>query len=428
MNSKASPRGSTIGGMSLVRLSRRGRALLAVVLAVVAGAAAAAQPRSHATDPGVWKPWKGLTAIPSVRADRGLTAAQVKAFEAELLVLNGILRRAEGVAAPVGFSVETWGYVSGYRVAEHAIGQPPGARVPAAGALTFGAFPIFEYERNGRTIVSDTGETALLQFYVNDLQPALFGAGRVTDWGSLDTDAVLQPAEKDPVAGLPRVGDTLVIARDPAALWAPVSLRAALDLVATYRRAELQDQEARHARLTAQLATLRDPARRAAKAAEAAKNAASMPEPEKFIAMMAEAARIEEASVAGDLAPAGGMTKALQAARGAMDEVTAFLEALTAEENAAPACHVAAGTTLRARFRAAPMPGCVPIARPNYGAFNPALPRTAPQVVIIAPVARCFETGDKYNRDANAPGPAGCAANRRLVETMDQAAIRAWLR
>ena len=139
MNSKASPRGSTIGGMSLVRLSRRGRALLAVVLAVVAGAAAAAQPRSHATDPGVWKPWKGLTAIPSVRADRGLTAAQVKAFETELLVLNSILRRAEGVAAPVGFSVETWGYVSGYRVAEHANGQPPGARVPAAGALHYGS-------------------------------------------------------------------------------------------------------------------------------------------------------------------------------------------------------------------------------------------------------------------------------------------------
>ena len=74
------------------------------------------------------------------------------------------------------------------------------------------------------------------------------------------------------------------------------------------------------------------------------------------------------------------------------------------------------------------MPGCVPIVRPNFAAFNPALPRTAPQVVIIAPVARCFETWDKYNVNANAPGPAGCTANRRLVETMDQAAIRAWLR
>ncbi len=428
MNSKASAHGSTIDAMPLVRPSCRGRALLAVVLAVVAGAVAATQPRSHATDPGVWKPWKGLTAIPSVRADRGLTAAQVKAFEAELLVLNGILQRAEGVAAPVGFSVETWGHISGYRVAEHTIGQPPGARVPAAGALTFGAFPIFEYERNGKTIVSDTGETALLQFYVNDLQPALFGAGHVADWGSVETDAVLEPAAKDPVAGLPRVGDALVIARDPAALWAPVSLSAALELVATYRRAERQDREERHARMTAQLAALRDPARRAAKTAEATKNAASMPEPEKFIAMMAEVARVEEASVAGALGPAGDMTKAVQAVRTAMDEVTAFLDGLTAEEKAAPACHVAAGTTLRTRFRAAPMPGCVPIVRPNFGAFNPALPRTAPQVVIIAPVARCFETWDKYNVSANAPGPAGCTANRRLVETMDQAAIRAWLR
>ena len=318
--------------------------------------------------------------------------------------------------------------MSGYRVAEHAIGQPPGARVPAAGALTFGAFPIFEYERNGKTIVSDTGETALLQFYVNDLQPALFGASHVIDWGSVETDAVLEPAAKDPVAGLPRVGDALVIARDPAALWAPVSLGAALELVATYRRAELQDRETRHAALTQQLATLRDPARRAARTAEATKNAASMPEPGKFIAMMAEVARIEEETVATALAPAGDMTKSVQAVRTAMDEVTAFLEALTTEEKAAPACYAAVGTTLRARFRAAPLPGCVPIVRPNYGAFSPSLPRTAPQVVVIAPVARCFETWDKYNRSANDPGPAGCSANRRLVETMDQAAIRAWLR
>lgn len=428
MNSKPSARGSTIGGMLPVRPSRRRQALLALALFALGSTAVATQPRSHATDPGVWKPWKGLTAIPSVRAERELTAAQVKAFEAELLVLNGILRRADGVAAPVGFSVETWGHVSGYRVARHAIGQPAGARVPMAGALTFGAFPIFEYERNGRTIVSDTGETALLQFYVNDLQPSLFGTGPVADWGSVETDAVLEPAAKAPVAGLPRVGDALVIARDPAALWSPVSLGAALELVAAHRRAERQDREDRQARMTEQLATLRDPARRAAKAAEATKNAASLPEPEKFIAMMAEVARLEEATVAGALGPSGDMTKAVQTVRAAMDEVTAFLDALTADEKAAPACHMAAGTTLRTRFRAAPAPGCVPIVRPDYGAFNPALPRTAPQVVIIAPVARCFETWDKYNESANAQGPAGCAANRRLVETMDTAAIRAWLR
>ncbi|MCC6987697.1 MAG: hypothetical protein IT181_01780, partial [Acidobacteria bacterium] len=81
------------------------------ILAAAAAAAAllvpvAAWPQSHLRpgDPGVWKPWKGLTAIASVRADRALGAGQVKAFEAELLALNALLQRASGVAAPVGFS------------------------------------------------------------------------------------------------------------------------------------------------------------------------------------------------------------------------------------------------------------------------------------------------------------------------------------
>ena len=69
----------------------------------------------------------------------------MKAFEAELLALNAILRRATGVASPVGFSVETWGHLDGYRVFEHAPGQPAPGGLPLAGALTFGAFPIFEY-------------------------------------------------------------------------------------------------------------------------------------------------------------------------------------------------------------------------------------------------------------------------------------------
>ena len=66
--------------------------------------------------------------------------------------------------------------------------------------------------------------------------------------------------------------------------------------------------------------------------------------------------------------------------------------------------------------------------RPNYGYFNKSLPRSTPQVVIIRPITRCFSTADKYNNDANSPSPAGCRANRALVETMDKEALRAWVR
>jgi len=72
--------------------------------------------------------------------------------------------------------------------------------------------------------------------------------------------------------------------------------------------------------------------------------------------------------------------------------------------------------------------GCHPLVRPNYGYFNKTLPRSAPQVVIITPLTRCFDTADKYNADANSPSPAGCRANRALIETLDKDALRAWVR
>ena len=170
----------------------------------------------------------------------------MKAFEAELLAFNAILRRATGVASPVGFSVETWGHVAGYRVSEHAPGQPAAGGLPLAGGFTFGAFPIFEYVRNGKTIREDTGETALQQFLINQIGRGLIDRGHVADWGPVDTDAFQKPMPQGEIAGLPRYGDGLVIARDPAALWTPLPQRGALDLVVKARQLAVKQLRGEH--------------------------------------------------------------------------------------------------------------------------------------------------------------------------------------
>src|SRR5204863_197901 len=158
----------------------------------------------------------GLTVSPTTGTgkDQAATPAQVKAFESELLALNAILRRATGVASPVGFSVETWGYLAGYHKSEHAPGQPAAGKLPIAGGFTFGAFPIFEYQKNGKTVREDTGETALQSFLINQIDASAFERGGVPDWGSLDHDAFLKPMPQGEIAGLPRFGDGLIIARD----------------------------------------------------------------------------------------------------------------------------------------------------------------------------------------------------------------------
>ena len=107
------------------------RALIAsgLVLAVCGLAArGAAQTRTLPEAPGTWKAWKPMSTTGDSRQSRATTPALVKAFEAELVALNTILRRAPGVAAPVGFSVETWGHLDSYPAPTPT--QPAGSSLP----------------------------------------------------------------------------------------------------------------------------------------------------------------------------------------------------------------------------------------------------------------------------------------------------------
>ena len=400
--------------MHSIRACRLAAALTLVAVVATVPDPLVAQSGALPNAPGVWKPWKPFSAIASARQEQAATPALVKAFEGEMLALNEILRRASGVASPVGFSVETWGNLDGYRLAEDASGQPAGSALPLSGALTFGAFPIYEIVRNGKTIRVDTGETALQQFHINQIRPGLIDRGNVTEWIGVDTDAFHKPMPQGEVAGLPRYGDGLIIARDPAALWTPLPQKAALDLVAKARQKTVSELEESLSKSTARLAVVRDPAYRAKRIKEG---------------LPAEALAAEETQLANELSPTGGGTgKSLADAKRALSEVTDWIAELSPTQQAAPSCYAAKGASLRAKFQTTPSADCHPLVRPNYAYFDRALPRSAPQVVIITGTSRCFDTADKYNRDANSTSPAGCRANRALVETMDKSAIRAWLR
>jgi len=407
------------------------RSLRVALLGLVLGASVApagSQTRYLTDSPGTWKAWKPFSAAASSRTEQAASAAQVAAFEAELLALNAILRRAPGVASPVGFSVETWGNLSGYRPRADAPGQPARGALPIAGALTFGAFPIFEYERNGKKVREDTGETALQQFVVNDIGRGILTTGNVSEWGDLDHDAFLRPMPNGEIAGLPRYGDGVVIAKNPEALWAPLSLGDALGLVALNRRHVVSGYQESLGKFTERLAALRDPVRRAQRAKATNDASVSMPDPAAYIAQMDQVARVEEASLEREISPSAGTGKGLADAQRALDEVTAWLAELPPAGRAAPSCYAESGKTLRAKFREASDRGCVPLVRPNYTYFDKSLPRSAPQVVIITPINRCFDTANKYNTEANSSSPAGCRANRRLLETFDRDAVRAWVR
>ena len=412
-----------------MNFARFARPAVASVLfaAVTASTPLVAQSRSLPDAPGVWKPWKPFSASAGARQEQAATPALIKAFEAELLAIEAILRRAPGVASPVGFSVETWGHLAGYRVSEHAPGQPAAGALPIGGGLTFGAFPIFEYVRNGKTIREDTGETALQQFAINQIGRGVIDRGNVLEFSGIDTDAFLQPMPQGQIAGLPRYGDGLIIARDPAALWTPLSQRAALEIVGKSRQLGVAGFEDSVNKAAERLKVVRDPAWRAKRMKDAEAAAATMKDGQAFVKTIAESIAVEEAQLLKEIGPDSGSGKDLADAKRAVSEVTNWIAELSPAQQAAPACYAARGNGLRAKFPTTASADCHPLVRPNYGYFNKAVPRSAPQVIIITGVARCFDTADKYNRDANSPSPAGCRANRALVETLDVAAVKARL-
>ena len=94
------------------------------------------------------------------------------------------------------------------------------------------------------------------------------GANTINCWIERDRDQLMRrtlarPLPQGEIAGLPRYGDGLVIARDPAALWAPLPLAAALDLVAKARKVAVDEHQQSVDAQNARLAIVRDPAWRA---------------------------------------------------------------------------------------------------------------------------------------------------------------------
>lgn len=311
-------------------------------------------------EPGRWSPWK-FTPQPFASKSYGASGADLKAVENELRTLDAMIRRAPFVAQPVGFSAQTWGHLSGY--AEIAPGQPKGADLPLGAGLSFGAFAIYQYERNGKMIRNDSGETELMQFIINDIQPGALGArDRPSEWGDdVRTDAFMQPAETGSFLGFPRYGNFIVIKKRSDPIWLPVSLEEAL-------RLELAAKK---------------------------KNAAYLK---------------EVRGSAGNIAKADAAVVAAET----------HLAGLSKEDRAAPVCW-ATGFNLPQRFQIVGATSeCRPLVRPNWAFFDRRLPRSAPQVLLVSDIGRCF---DGYKRTS----PGGCPVNLKLLESLGRQALLDWL-
>jgi hypothetical protein len=397
--------------------------VLCTVVTVTVTVTIAAQ-RDRSKETGPWRPWS-FTAIDSARQSRGATAAEVQAFQARLQELAAIIKRAPAVATPIGFAGEVWGNLSGYDAGP---GQPVGRAVPLGGAVSFGAFPLIEFMRGGKPVNEDMkgGETELLLFVVNELDGHVYGGtGKPVEWSSADLNAFVEPAAGAAVAGLPRIGDVFVVRKNAKPLWVPFPLAEALQPIAASRREIFESRRDNYAKEVAEFTEWKTPAKRAARRAGWQAAAKSMPKGgAEFIANMEKTDVQLEAAQTARLAPGGPEEKNVRAAEGELKEVDGIVAALSAEGRRAPSCYDRSASRLADKFRAhaGAAASCRPLVQPNVDYFDPKLPRTAPQVVMIDMFARCLRADS-----VKATRPGGCVTNRALVNSMDWDAVRAWL-
>jgi hypothetical protein len=404
--------------MTLKRTATGTLAICALVSVV-----ASAQLRYRPTENGPWRPWS-FTAIASARQTRGATAAEVQAYETRQQELAAIVKRAPAVAQPVGFAAELWGTLAGY--GPPGPGQPAGRSVPLAGAVSFGAFPLIEFTRNGRLVNEDLkgGETQLLQFSVNRIEMDMYSSSKPMEWGSQEMDAFTEPLTGEPVSGLPRVDDVLVVRNNPKPLWVPLPIADALKPVIEERRLAFVSRRDVYARQVAEFKEWQTPAKRAERRAGWERAAASLPNGREFLANVEKSDVEIEAMNRERLAPGGPEERGVAAAERELQEATGILEALAPDQRAAPSCYQSNASSLAGKFRMAADAGaaCRPLVRPNWDYFDPKLPRSAPQVLMVGSFTRCLtkESMRETNR-------GGCVINRELVSSLDWAAVRAWL-
>jgi hypothetical protein len=389
-----------------------------ILFGVAIGTSAGARQVRYLPDAaGTWKPWV-FTAAAGNRDRVAARATDVKALETQLLALNAIIRKTSGFAAPIGFSVETAGDLD---LESYRAGQPPLATLPLPATLNFGAYGIHEIQRNGKPVRADTGETAQLLFFVNQLAlPLFFGRDPLPEFQDVETDVTLLAASQPDLFGIPRYGHTLVLKKNPAPIWIAVSLEESLRLAASGITRRVRTARDVAARLRTQHDELTNPGRRAQRIAEYKKLATMSKDPDYLDKMMKVEQRME-ANVAALLEPIKVADAQVAAIERDLTAANAALAALPAASRAAPACYASQERSSLSRFRNNPDRNCIAIVRPNWKLFNPALPRSAPQVVVIAHFERCLTS------DQPALHAGGCSANRKLLEAIDTQSIYSWL-
>lgn len=337
---------------------------------------------------GEWFPWHAtyLAEARSLPRDLGLSAAEVQAWDQQLRALLEAMQATPVLAQPLGFSPATSASIGGLWDGPVA----PRGRAPVFGMLMLGAWLPEQIERGPDGRRRTDGETSHLLVGVNSLP-----RGVSADWMTDDDGEFFAiPPLASPFPGTMLVNGTLIVTRPgKPAPYVPVTQERALRaLIAHFGSAEARVEMAlaqKRQELADYLSPANEPRRRAEIEAETRGFMTRNRQDEATARQRAEA--IERAYIARLRAEADPPADSplfieVRRARRAREELAAMSEA----QRTAPAWVSAAVQEIAsfdAELRATNAPGAAPVMAFNPAFFDPALPRTAMQVLVISDIA-----------------------------------------
>jgi hypothetical protein len=402
---------------------------VALCLGLLTASGSAQSPSSIAREPGKIWPWV-YNHIADAVANERATPADLKAVEAHLLEIVGLLKATPMLNPPMGFEVRYTGTLM----------DPDPDYVKRITAMRYWLeFAFMDYLNPAnppghRGVFPNRG----LNFFINDLDRLATGStdSRLSfterSWTDTEGQIWIEPPS-DELGGLRfyRIHDALAVTRNGAAAWRPVKVGRFLPLYLTDKKKGASSAEGRLA--TAKRAydevTSAGAEARHQKEIEAARSGKNADMEVRRLELIRRR-RIEDAKAEMTLNPSNPKHQWYYAPKRALADAEALAASLDEAGRQALAC-IAGNTWGKDAWESRLVPdgtaGCHRIVRPNLGLFDNTLPRTAMQLIVVTGIASCERDLKSSIGKQELLYPGGCGGTVKLAGQFDWQKLAALL-
>jgi hypothetical protein len=391
----------------IMQQTRQFCAALAVILLTAAPAPGAQDEiRTLANEPGKWQPWTCGTLSQNDIKSYGLTLSDVNAFMTRLRQIAEVFRSSPVWNPPIGVDPS----LSGSLFMPWTPSPAAKKNQPIAGTIMMGSFDHYEVIRHkgGREqherYVGE--ETSHIMIDVN-LLPKGDGVNML---GDKEGEFYEEPVRTADINGFPTYGDRLIIVKNGRPVWTPVSRERYLKAFIAKRRPEaanaeryIADQRKQYEAFVAPDAYAARQAKYKAAVDKMAPKGAAAAEHERRYWERDEADTLAQLKRGSSHDPKDSSFAGVIAGLKAAEEQLASMSPV---DRSGPACLLEdLRDPTKSGLVAMGTPQCKPLVGKNPNFFDPSLPRSVPQIIVVDRFRSLEQAWIKGRPDESKKGP-----------------------